>query len=242
MKRETSAVILASGAGSRLGEITTDTPKSLLEFGRQPYLQRLVNWLLRSGIDDITITTQTCANVIEEFVDKTWPAHVATIREPSLVSTIQSAQYGLEQTRHETSLLLTADNIWNINPRSLTHHHYDSNAHATSMVTGKPDVPNAGKVQVAVDSDTIVQMWPRPERSKLEGPTRPASTMGLYVVNKTALLSAIHPGDTSIEREPMDRLTPNVAAYWNEEFFFDYGTPDNYAYLQAHPEIITTYL
>jgi hypothetical protein len=66
--------------------------------------------------------------------------------------------------------------------------------------------------------------------------------MGLYLFERDALAGAIHAKDASIEREPCNRLIPDVYAHWCEGFFFDYGTPDNYRWLLAHPEVITTNL
>lgn len=242
MREALSAVVLASGKGSRLGELTKDTPKPLLEFGGKPYLQHLTDWLLASGIDDVVVTAHTHHEQIEDFIDGQYDDRVRAVVEPSLESTIQSSEYGLRQTNHETSLLLTADNIWRISVRAIMRTHRDSGALATAMVTANPNVPNAGKVRVSESEDRILEMWPSNTLENKLTATRAASTMGLYVVSRTALLGAIGPTDTSIEREPMNRLTPEVAAHWNEGYFFDFGTPEKYAYLRENPHAITTNL
>lgn len=52
-----SGVILASGRGSRLGTITTDRPKCMVEVGGHPLLDWQIAALRRAGIDRIVVTT-----------------------------------------------------------------------------------------------------------------------------------------------------------------------------------------
>lgn len=238
MKEAISAVILAGGIGSRLGEITKNTPKPMLEFDGKPYIGYLIDWLKLSSIDDIIISTYTYHEQIEEYVSKNY-SDVHVVVEPTLTSTVQGSQLGLAHTKNETSLILTADNIWQVKLDDLIKQHRKYKANATAMVTANPSVPNAGRVKVSDADDRILEMWPSPDEIGDMHHVRLASTMGLYVVNKTKLLESIRPSDTSIEREPMNRLTPKVAAYWNEGFFYDFGTPDKYEYLKANPHLIT---
>ena len=52
-----NAIILAAGLGSRLHPHTIDRPKSMLEFGGQTLLGRLIKTFQDSGINDITVVT-----------------------------------------------------------------------------------------------------------------------------------------------------------------------------------------
>ena len=52
-----NAIILAAGLGSRLHPHTVDKPKSMLEFGGQTLLGRLIKTFQDSGINDITVVT-----------------------------------------------------------------------------------------------------------------------------------------------------------------------------------------
>ncbi|HSX29634.1 MAG TPA: sugar phosphate nucleotidyltransferase [Candidatus Saccharimonadales bacterium] len=242
MTKKMSAVILASGAGTRLGEITANTPKTLLEFGGKPYLQYLIDWLLNGNIDDIVVTVCTHAEQIEQFISDNYGNRpVRTVREPSVKNSVQSTRYGLEQAIHAHSLLLTADNLWEMSLRDFIARHLESDADATIMVTGNPDVPNSGAVKVAKHDDRIVKMLFPGEDEDLGEPVRPASTMGMYAVRREMLLRNLSPDDKKVVIEPMNRLG-SVRAYWNEGFFFDFGTPANYKYLREHPELITANL
>jgi CTP:phosphocholine cytidylyltransferase-like protein len=52
-----NAIILAAGLGSRFGEITKNTHKSLLPVGGKPNIERTIEYLIDFGIQDITIIT-----------------------------------------------------------------------------------------------------------------------------------------------------------------------------------------
>ncbi len=51
------AIILAAGLGSRLGHLTTDRPKSLLEIRGRSLIDRQLDTFQSLGIDDITVVT-----------------------------------------------------------------------------------------------------------------------------------------------------------------------------------------
>lgn len=62
-------VILAAGRGTRLGQLTADKPKCLLDFGKESILQRQCRMLRESGIaaQDIIIVSGYKASLLESF-------------------------------------------------------------------------------------------------------------------------------------------------------------------------------
>lgn len=62
------AVILAAGKGKRMGEITKDLPKPMVEVGGQPVLEHIVRGIReKTPVRSIFIITGHCAEVIEEY-------------------------------------------------------------------------------------------------------------------------------------------------------------------------------
>ena len=51
------AIILAAGQGSRLGHLTDDRPKCLIEFGGRSLLDRQLDALVANGVDEAVIVT-----------------------------------------------------------------------------------------------------------------------------------------------------------------------------------------
>lgn len=56
-KPDVSAVIMAGGYGTRLRPLTDDTPKPMLPVGDRPILERTIDQLRRSGINQVRLTT-----------------------------------------------------------------------------------------------------------------------------------------------------------------------------------------
>ena len=61
----TKAVLLAAGRGTRLGAITANYPKPLLDVGGMPIIARLLSGLARAGIEEVTIVTGHHAELLE---------------------------------------------------------------------------------------------------------------------------------------------------------------------------------
>jgi N-acetyl-alpha-D-muramate 1-phosphate uridylyltransferase len=61
-------MILAAGLGTRLGDLTRDTPKALIEVGGVPVLERVARRLISAGADHIIINVHHHADRIVEFV------------------------------------------------------------------------------------------------------------------------------------------------------------------------------
>jgi dTDP-glucose pyrophosphorylase len=61
-------VVLAAGRGSRLGELTRDTPKPLLDVGGTPMLRRVLEGLSSAGVTDTAVITGYRGDLVERSV------------------------------------------------------------------------------------------------------------------------------------------------------------------------------
>ena len=62
------AIILAAGRGSRLGPHTDDKPKTLLQLGDKPLIQRSLENLRHSGIEQVVVVVGYRHKMIEEVI------------------------------------------------------------------------------------------------------------------------------------------------------------------------------
>lgn len=60
-----TAIVLAAGRGTRLGELTDERPKPLLTVGRRPAIAHILDGLVRAGVDTVAIITGYHAAMIE---------------------------------------------------------------------------------------------------------------------------------------------------------------------------------
>jgi dTDP-glucose pyrophosphorylase len=61
-------VVVAAGRGSRLGDLTRDTPKPLLEVGGTPLLLRILDGMSAAGVTDIAVITGYRGETVERAV------------------------------------------------------------------------------------------------------------------------------------------------------------------------------
>ncbi len=61
------AVLLAAGRSQRLGDLTSDLPKCLLEVGGRPFIMYSLENLVRGGVREITIVTGHCDGAIQNM-------------------------------------------------------------------------------------------------------------------------------------------------------------------------------
>ena len=62
------AMILSAGMGTRMGPLTTKTPKPLLKIGNQTLLEIQLNKLIQAGVNEFLINVSYFGNQIIEFV------------------------------------------------------------------------------------------------------------------------------------------------------------------------------
>jgi len=67
----TAAVILASGPGTRLGELGGRMPKTMIPVAGRPYLERLATRFLDAGLRPVVVAVHHLADMIRDhFADE----------------------------------------------------------------------------------------------------------------------------------------------------------------------------
>ena len=61
------AIILSGGKGTRLGEITRDTPKPLIQINGKPFLEHQLALIKDQEIREILLLVGYCADKIESY-------------------------------------------------------------------------------------------------------------------------------------------------------------------------------
>lgn len=87
----TTAVLLAAGRGKRLGALTAETPKTLLEVAGSPLISHIAGALAAAGLTHLIVVVGYLSEQIEAWA-KTWqrenPAiKITTVRQPVLNGT-----------------------------------------------------------------------------------------------------------------------------------------------------------
>ena len=109
------ALILAGGKGTRLGEITQETPKPLLLVAGKPFIEHLIISLKKQGIKNIIISTGYKSEKFEEYISNNpfEGIEIKCIPEPEPLGTGGAVKF-IEEHLGPSFLVLNGDTIFNI--------------------------------------------------------------------------------------------------------------------------------
>jgi dTDP-glucose pyrophosphorylase len=134
-ERENWVVIMAGGLGTRLKELTHDTPKPMLQVGDRPLLELIVNRFVEQGFRHIWLAVNYLAERIEQhFGDGAkFGANVRYLREDRRLGTAGALSL-LPQTPMLPMLVTNADLLATVDYGEMLEAHIDSGALATMAV------------------------------------------------------------------------------------------------------------
>lgn len=209
--RDTLALILAGGKGTRLGALTRNRVKPAVPFGGQ---FRLIDFPLsncvNSGIRRIGVLTQYKAHQLIQHVQQGWNFFRHELGEyvellPAQQRTGGAWYEGTADAVHQNAdiirhhnpqfvLVLGGDHIYKMDYGNMLGHHV---SHGADITVGCMPVPMANASQfgvMAVDSDMRVTQFEEKSATpqSIPGdPTRALASMGIYVFNTDYLLQRL---------------------------------------------------
>jgi len=224
------AVILCGGQGTRLGELTKDTPKPLLHVGDKPFIEHLMQEVTRYGFEEIILLTGHLGEQFDVY-DGTVinRATIRVLREPKPLGTWGGVVYAQDYL-DDYFLLLNGDS-WLDYDLSKLHNVKPSYIHMVGRY-----VTDTDRCEILnINKNTVKQILPRGEW------TNGYINSGIYVVNKQVIAEYNNVYVTSLETHVLPVLASighlTVDTSQSDTFFIDIGVPDDY--LRAQTEVIT---
>ena len=201
------ALVLCAGYGTRLGALTTSTPKPLLEVGGRPILSHIIANLVRQGIGEVAVNLHFQADqIVDELATRPVPgATVHVVREDVLLGTLGSAK-NLESylAAQGPFLLHYGDVLTDAHFGDLITAHRDKGVPAAIAVHER-----AGSNSVAViDGEGMVQRFlERPGIAERQSAGSSWTFSGIAVLSP-AILETMPPGPCDLPRD----LLPTLAS------------------------------
>jgi histidinol-phosphate phosphatase family protein len=222
------AVIAAGGKGTRLGELTREIPKCLIEVAGRPLLSLQLEELSRSGIRKVWLLTGHLGEQVEGYVrNNEQPVEVEIIREEAPLGT-GGGLASLAGRIEEPFVFLYGDLVLSLDLGRMRAFHDRSGAEVTML--GHPS-SHPG------DSDLILEG----EGGRVLGISRKSRERGAWLRNLGNAGLYILPPDlpASIERDarrdfekevlPPYIETGSAFVYRTTEYVKDMGTPERLA-------------
>jgi dTDP-glucose pyrophosphorylase len=127
-----TALVMAGGMGTRLGERTRETPKPLLKVGGKPILEHVLCGLEAGGISDVHISVHYLADQVSDFVKQRQNnAKVQIVHENEPLGTA-GALGELKLPESEPILVVNGDLITDVDFMALAEFH-ERNGHDATI-------------------------------------------------------------------------------------------------------------
>lgn len=227
MAERTDVVILCGGRGTRLGQLTEQTPKPLLPVGQHPFLLRVLNRLAQEGVQRVILSAGYRAERLLEFRDLhggVLPS-LEVVVETEPLGTGGALRHAAQRVRSEPFVALNGDS-WVTQPLGPVLEAHAEDGRALTMVAVRAD-----RVEGRAREKGVLRIGPGGELAGFSTADC-ASTgwvnAGLYVLSRTMALSWPK-GQYSLERELFSLLGGRRAvAFCSDGRLIDIGTPDVY--------------
>jgi len=135
----TTALVMAGGAGKRLGERTRHTPKPLLSVGGKPILEHVLLQLEQNGIDRIFISVHHFADQIRAFVEARENTAVIELLEELKPLGTAGALSNLPSNQHSPTLIINGDVLTKTDLSAMVQFH-DRHTHDATVAIANYDV------------------------------------------------------------------------------------------------------
>ena len=113
----TQGIILAAGKGSRLGDITKRTPKSLFKINGTTLVEHNIDCMLDAGLDRVTVVVGYMHERFDYLAEKYADSNLQLVYNPQFAtSNTVSSLYETKELFDENAFISTADIFLNGNP------------------------------------------------------------------------------------------------------------------------------
>ena len=217
------ALILAGGLGTRLAAAVPHLPKTLAPIQDTPFLQILLNQLLKwKAISRVILAIGHKASLIEEYIQTiTYPLPIALIRESSPLGTGGALLNALPQIEGETFLAMNGDSFFDLDFEPFFAFHRAKESKLSIACMEIEDTSRYGSIL----SDRSCRITCFTEKSPLKLPGK--INAGIYLAEKKAF-THFPKSACSLEREIFSTLlTSGIYAFSSTGVFIDIGTPQS---------------
>ncbi|MFJ9085811.1 NDP-sugar synthase [Streptomyces sp. NPDC102384] len=146
-------MILGAGLGSRMGHLTADVPKPLLELGGKPLLGHLLDRVHQAGVAEIYVNLHYKADLMRRYLAaRPTPVPVHTAVEARLSGPAGALRvFGNELQQYDAVLVASGDVIVGESLRHLVASHRRQPSRLTFAVTQVREARRYGVLDIAPD-------------------------------------------------------------------------------------------
>lgn len=230
------ALILAGGLGTRLREVISDVPKPMAPILNKPFLEILINYWIKQGVDEFYLSVGYKAQVIKDhFKDQYsgYPVHYIYEDEPKGTGGALVLALSQIQDHSKPLVVMNGDTFSEVNFKKMFKEHLDKKSKLT--VALREVEKNDRYSGITLDKDNkIIQFSNRDLNSK-----NLLINSGLYIIEPKVFDSLDLSLDQNYSLE--DQIFPmlieqnqSIYGYQTDGKFIDIGVPVDFLKAQTH--------
>tara|TARA_B100001057_G_scaffold473205_1_gene537353 strand:- start:70 stop:780 length:711 start_codon:yes stop_codon:yes gene_type:complete len=225
------AIVLVGGLGSRLGSLTRNTPKPLLQVRDKPFLHYLLNDLKHKKIEKVILATGFLSSKIENYFktnEENFPIIEFSIEKEPL-GTGGAILKALKKCIQDNVFIFNGDSYIDANLRELHNIHNSKNADISLVSSYLKAAKRYGTIEFA-ENNKIVKFIEK-------GSSSGYINAGIYIARSKNLiekLNKIESNTFSFEKEILEKQVQDLKIfhYPVESFFLDIGIPEDFKIAQ----------
>lgn len=230
----TKAVILSAGMGTRLGELTRDRPKVMVEIAGRPMLEHHVLWMREAGITDFFINLFYLGPVIESYFGDgaRWGVKIHYSHEEKLLGTAGSL-YGFQEQLTDTFLVQYGDVYSRLDLKRFQEFHQGRNSAAT-LVVHPSSHPHDSDIVTLAEDGRIERLYHKPGDDRFGN----IGNAGAYLLEPVAM---DYLTEERREQDFCKHVFPKMLAaeervfgYNTDDLLLDVGTPERLAWIEQY--------
>ncbi len=196
--------ILAGGFGTRLGELTKNTPKPLINVNGKPILEWVILNLKKYDLKDITISTHYLSNkILDHFGDGAlFGVSISYLFEKEPLGTGGAIlEFSKSLNDNENFIVINGDNLADFDWKKIIE---DFEKNKTDVLLTLNKVLDVSEFGVAkIEGNKITDFIEKPKK---EDAPSDLINSGAYIIN-TNSLKVLPEGKSSIERDFFEKIT-----------------------------------
>ena len=215
--KDNYVVLMAGGLGTRLGELTKDLPKPMLELAGKPIIQHIIELFRDQGFRKFILCVNYKKEIIQEYLKcgEKLGVSIEYVIENKRMGTAGALTL-INKKFNESFFLVNADVITNMDFSSLLDFHSDNNSSATMCIRKyEQEIPYG---VVNIEHNRIISIQEKPKVSFF-------INTGIYVLKQ----SIVHyiPNEQFFDMPDLFKLLEkediSTFAYKNENYWIDIG-------------------
>lgn len=217
-----TALVMAGGLGTRLGERTKTTPKPLLPVGGRPILDHVLTNLEQAGVRRIFVSVNYLAEQIEDFLARRLSiAEIVALREEQRLGTAGALGLLPQEHKGRPVLVVNGDLLTRVDIGALCDFHHRHALDATLAVTPHHVEIPFGVVRYGADG-LFAGIDEKPRISHFVA-------AGIYYLTPplTALVGQGEPTDMPEVLNKAKEIGLRVGLFPIHEYWADVGRPDD---------------